>query len=176
MFCFNSLSPGSFHHKMIRSVFALFVVSALLFAGCQEPEDSGNLDGIWSDSFNTIKIDTSTMTIEFVNFGFDQYHGNIASSSDFSAVNGILIFEITKYWEFTYDENWSIIETNLTDDHNGKFSALYWANLTSNSAGMSDVFLNNERVIVSTLEEAQNIFTSGNEGTYTFFSAPYIKQ
>jgi len=151
-------------------------VSALLLTGCHEPEDSGDLNGTWSDGFNIIKIDTLANTIEFINFGFDQYHGNIKSSSAFTAANGVLIFEFTKYWEFTYDENWNILNTSETSDHNGNFSALYWENLTPNSVSMSDVYLNNERVIVSTLQEAQSTFTFGSKGTYAFFSAPYIKQ
>lgn len=62
-----------------RGLVALFILM-LLFVGCPTDDDTGHLDGTWKfDSVSTYIIDTSAMTIEYV----DNYKGTIVKFAGF---------------------------------------------------------------------------------------------
>ena len=159
---------------------ALLCLLAVLFMGCNaEPEDNGNLNGTWSDGWGTVTINTSAKTIKYEN----SYEGKIANSPDYAAANGVLIIEFTKYWDVTWVEvngDW-LPEAEETDKYNGKFGAMYWANLTDDSVILSDAgtggFDDYEHTMFDTLEEAKTSFTLDKAGDYAFLSGtPYTKQ
>jgi len=132
-------------------LFAIFV-----FFGCQPvDEETGNLNGTWffgSDPF--YKINTTAKTIEYV----DNYQGNIINSPDFTAANGVLIIEFTKYFEWDYSD-WPNSVSVENPDNIGKFGALYWTELKLNSVRLADYWDENfSHVLFDELTEAVEFF------------------
>ena len=183
MFLLNSLQPGSLRRCIMRSVFALFVVSCLsatlLLTSCNtEADDSGNLNGTWEnvyvdpsgeepDYITTIKINTSAKTVIFQG----SYEGTIANSYNYEAKSGVLIVKFTKY------ADWGS-EPSSTHANVGKYGALYWTALTATSVSLSDAYVGFDHVMFDTLTEANAQFTLDNAGDYVNWSwtSPYTKK
>jgi hypothetical protein len=157
-------------------ILALLIMSVLLFNGCTNPEEPGALHGTWTSGFHNEEfsdmyiINTLNNTIERPN----EFTGTIRNSPNYEAVSGVLIFEITKYWETEWDEEW-IPTTTETTANNGKFAATYWRNLTGNSVQLSNAYDGITHVIFNSLSEAQTNFTIDRAGSYTAFWGSYTK-
>ncbi|MCL2139940.1 MAG: hypothetical protein FWH41_10490 [Treponema sp.] len=161
-------------NRGVKVFTALFLVS--MFIACSmEDEESGNLNGIWSNNANgyisTIKIETSSKTIDYA----DNYQGKIVNSPNFTAANGVIIIEFTKYI------NWDYSSEPYTSSENfekiGKFGALYWKQLKPNSVYMADAYIGWEHAMFDTIENATEKFTMDNVGDYINWSivGPYKK-
>ena len=161
--------------KNAKVIIAIFI-AAILITGCSmEPEDNiGTLHGVWY--FNSggyegiVIIDIVNRTIIYE----DTYIADIINYPDFKAKNGVLILKFTSYkkWELS-EENWQLV-----NDENsiGKFGALYWINLQSNTVRMSDAYIEGTHVLRNTEEEANTSFTLDKTGDYiTVWGGPYYK-
>ncbi|MDR0443758.1 MAG: hypothetical protein LBH44_10150 [Treponema sp.] len=124
--------------------------------------DTGNLNGTWSnvyeDWITTIKINTSAKSIEYIG----AYKGTIANSPDFSAANGVLIIQFTKYWE------WDSLDEN--PDKAGKYGALYWRDLKPDSVYMADAYTGFAHTMFEKYSDAEAAFTPDNAGDYVDWS------
>jgi len=152
----------------------VILIVSIVIAGCQpEPEENGNLNGTWSSSYDSYKIDTSAKTIEYVG----NYKADIVNSPDYEAGSGILIVKFTWYYETIYDENWTVISEGVTDVYNGKFGAVYWKGLTNSSVQMADAYDTAvwSRAMYDTLDEAKVNFTSDKTGNYISVWGSYTK-
>jgi hypothetical protein len=193
MFLFNSLHQGSatsrnrkvsslLRRHWARGVFALavmFCLSALLFTGCKEPDNSGNLNGVWRDSYGDI-ITINASTIKYQYSGpMDYYEGTIVNSPDFTAASGVLIIQFTEYYDFVYESSppYSLTSHTKNTANYGKYGALYWKDLTPNSVSMSDAYESGSHKIFDSLPLAQANFTMDRAGNYVDWSitSPYTK-
>ena len=165
MFLLNSLQPKKLCQYIARSVFILAILFCLslsfLFTGCETGDGGGYLGGTWNDGFGYRVINTSAMTIEFENV----YKGKIANSPNFRAENGFLIIEFTEYFDEDFS-SWPDITYTPNPANIGKFGALYWRDLTSNSVRFADHWKevttsNWEHVMYSDIGEATANFTMG---------------
>jgi hypothetical protein len=149
--------------RLKGAAFFVILLAAFLFMGCPpEAEETGNLNGTWVNDFDgyitTIKIDTSKKTIEYEG----SYKGKIANSPDFTTVNGVLIIEFTSYLDWL---------TSAEDtDKIGKFGALYWKDLNTDSVYMADAYNGIIHVMFDNLSEANAAFTLDNSGNYIDWS------
>ena len=170
MFGFISSQSGSLRRNLVWSVFALFVV--LLSAGCPEQTEPGSLHGTWLSEFpnDTFIIDTLKDFFERPN----EFTGKIINSPDYDAAAGVLIIEITKYWEADLS-NYPDVITTETTSNNGKFTAVYWKTLTDSSVQLSIAYEGFVHVIFETLSEAQTKFTMDRVSLYTGYWGTYTK-
>jgi len=165
--------------KVSFVILALLIMPMLVFTGCSDSPEPGALYGTWFSEFHSeafsdkFIIDTLNNTIERP----DEFIGIIRNSPKYEAANGVLIFEITKYWETDWvevDEEW-IPTTTETTVNNGKFAAAYWRNLTGNSVQLSNAYDGFTHVIFDTLSEALSNFTIDRVGLYTAHWGTYTK-
>jgi hypothetical protein len=144
--------------------------TALLFTSCEpEQNDSGNLNGLWSSQYDGYEINTKTNKIYYL----DNYEADIVNSPDYSASNGVLIIKFTSYFEVVYDNtDWSVISEGWTDAYNGKFGAVYWIELTSNSVKMANAYDSEtwEHSMYNSLPEANAAFTPYQDKAGNFVS------
>jgi hypothetical protein len=106
---------------------------ALALAGCdhESPDEGGVLTGNWKYSFEYGGIDYVTeikitgSTVEFTD-SFCSYKANIVNSPNFEESYGVLITEFTEY--------------SGEPNYNGKFGAMYWKGLSSNSVYLAEVW------------------------------------
>ena len=161
--------------KSVKSAVFLLIALTLLFMGCSDgnspngASDSVSLNGTWNDDWGTMKINTSANTIEYVG----NNEGKIVNSPNYSAVNGVLIIEFTKYIEMDYS-NWPEVTSAENPDNIGKFGALYWRDLKSDSVYMAEAWAMGsggyEHVMYETIEEARAAFTMDKAGEYVDWS------
>jgi hypothetical protein len=157
-------------------IFILLMI--LLLAGCAEggggsSTATANLNGTWKDNYGTtITINTSAKTIEYSN----SYKGTIENTPKYTAVNGVLIIKFTKYTDADYS-NYPEVTYNENTENIGKYGALYWKDLTSNSVYMADAYTGYTHTMFGTLSEAQTNFTLDRAGNYIDWSitSPYTK-
>ena len=165
---------GAWFVKRAGYYIALVMLASFVFTACQEPEaDSASLTGTWSDGWSEIIITNSTVIFE------NSYEGEIKNTPNLTAVNSVLIIKFTKYWDANYD-NYPDVTYTLNTAKQGKYGALYWANLKSKSVNMSDAGTggmdNYVHTMFDTFEEAQGEFTLDKAGNYAFLSGtPYAK-
>ena len=155
-------------------IIVIFVI-VFLFFSCNPDDKPGTLDGVWYDGHANVIIDLDK-TIKFEG----NYKGEIANSPNFTAANGVLIIQFTKYFD------WGEMDYSTTHENVGQFGALYWADLKAESVLMADAWfidLNNfifEHVVFETLGEALAAFTPAADKRPDYVSwtgkAPYIKQ
>ena len=157
----------------------LFIALTLLFMGCSHngspskgQTNNVSLNGMWNDDYGTIKINASANTFEYVG----NNKGKIVNSPNYSEVNGVLIIEFTEYFELDYSD-WPNVTSTENPDNIGKFGALYWRELNSDSVYMSEAWVSYAHVMFETIEEAKTAFTMDKASDYVDWSilAPYTK-
>jgi hypothetical protein len=168
--------------RKLSLLFALpLLCLALALAGCEHnAEDSGVLTGTWKNVYDpggdnefTTEIRITPTAINYV----DSYEGTIKNSPDFKAPYGVIIIQFTKY-ATNYDGNPVATHPNV-----GKFGAIYWKDLTSDSVYLSDAGIASDEAPYYThtmfpnLEGARAAFTNENVNTYVNWSiiSPYTK-
>jgi len=160
--------------KRVSCLVIFILLTGFMFSACQEAEEEsiGNLHGVWY--FNSggwedyIVIDIMEKTILYYN----NYEAEIVNSPDFKAANGVLVVKFTNYWE----TDWTTYETTETDQYNGKFGALYWKDLKSNSVSMSDAYTGYTHTMFDTESQAKTNFTLDKTGNYiSAWGGPYYK-
>ena len=177
MFSFNFFQSGL--QRFARVTFVL-LVSLIVFsaAGCTLENETGDLNGTWVNIFydsetgteyvTKITINTLSNTIEYEN----SYEGEIVNSPDYTASYGFLIIKFTKYWDIDWDEYPDIKYMENTVNV-GKFGALYWRELKSNSVLMADLYDGWDHVMYDDYSEANEKFKMVNSidwskiGAYT---------
>jgi hypothetical protein len=156
------------NHIRILKFYVIFSLSiSLFFTGCSDTDEPGNLDGTWiSVVGDAYIIDTLNNIIEYQ----DNFIGKIVNSPNYNASNGVLIIEITKYWDADWS-NWPDVTYTETTVNNGKFAATYWRNLTDKSVQTGNAWLEETEgiwvhVMFDTFSEAQTNFTMDRVGIY----------
>jgi len=157
----------------------IILVLVLLFAGCsdggggQTPSSgsSVSLNGTW-ESYDSYTINTSSKKIDYNDFKAD-----IVNSPNYGAKSGVLIIQFTWYYEIIYDENWEIVSEGETDNYNGKYGAIYWTDLTSDSVKMANAYDTTtwEHAMYDTIEEANANFTIDSTGDFISQWGTYSK-
>jgi len=191
MFSFKNLTQRRRIESIVRGASIFAILFILLLTGCSPTGGTSstvtatvtaNLNGEWKDSYGTIvTINTSAKTIKYmVDASHTSYEGQIVNSPDFTAANGVLIIKFTKYYTIEYDWNppYDMTKYEETPANNGKFGALYWKDLMSNSVYLADAYDSSyNHVMYSTLNEAQTNFTMDKVGNYIDWSytSPYKK-
>jgi hypothetical protein len=150
-------------------------MGALSFMGCSsDPDDTGNLVGKWVNVYDPGGPNQFVTTI-YISGGAVMYEGNyeavIVNAPDFEAPHGFLIIQFTKY-ATNYDNNPVSTHANV-----GKYSALYWKDLTVSSVFLADAYSGIDHAIKNTLGEAYAAFTNDTAGTFVDWSqtSPYNK-
>jgi len=161
-------TKAAFFNKTALLTLALFLSAGLMFVSCTDNENSGNLNGTWDDGWSQVIINSSAKTIVYT----DSYEGNIVNSPSYTASSGVLIIQFTKY------ADWGGPAPSTSHANVGKYSALYWTELTASSVRLADAYEGYNRVIFATLGEANAAFTVDKVGNYVDWSitAPYTKK
>ena len=164
--------------RVKKFLLAGFVILAMtVFMGGCDSNPSGddqNLGGTWtSTGGDGYTINTSNNTIEYPN----NFIGTIVNSPDYTAPNGVLIFQITKYWDADHS-NWPDSVYTETTANNGKYAATYWRNLTHDQVQMASAWIEQDNwvhVMFNTLTEAQTNFTMDRVNIYIGMWGTYTK-
>jgi hypothetical protein len=173
---FSSLKNKPFLKKAAFLTLALFLSVGLLFISCQDnTNSSGSLNATWDDGWSPVTINTSAKTIVYTG----NYEAIIENSPDYTATSGVLIIKFTKY-ATNYDGNPVATHVNV-----GKYSALYWTELTASSVRLADAYDKTpppygSHAIRASLSIAQTDFLPAADkvGNYVDWSitAPYTKK
>jgi len=156
-------------------VLVVVFIAVFLTMGCSDEDNAGNLNGTWSDGWGTIIINTSEMTIEYVN----TYQGIISNTPNFTAAHGVIIIEFTKYTEWDYSD-WPNSSSFENTENIGKYGALFWTELKSSSVRLVDFWETDAAVpvhkLLNTIEEAEVFFTMDKIGDIPWSgTSPYTK-
>jgi len=167
---FSFLKNKPFIKKAAFLTLALFLSTGLMFVSCADNESSGNLNGTWDDGWSPVIINSSARTIVYTG----SYEGNIVNSPSYTASSGVLIIQFTKY------ADWGGPAPSTSHANVGKYSALYWTELTAGSVRLADAYEGYNRVMFATLGEANASFTPAADkvGNYVDWgiTAPYTKK
>jgi len=176
MFFFRYLTLKRIESAVRGASFTVLLM-LLLLTGCSQGDTvtnvTGNLNGVWKDSYGTITINSSQETIKYS----DNYEGTIKNSPNYTASNGVLIIQFTKYWEWQEVDGEWVSEENPASECITKFGALYWKDLTIDSVYIADAYSGLTHTMFDTLAKAQTNFTIDKTGSYIDWSilAPYTK-
>lgn len=180
MFFFNLFHPNSFQYAtsrfLARSVLALFILSAVLFAGCKMDDNfiddnklNSGLIGEWKSEYEggeeLYTITATTLIYSDTYLGV--WGGKIVYVSNFSAGAGVLIIE----YDADKKQYWTDWDTFADITPSGNFYGIYFSGLKQNSvmlANTSDQKANSGPSETETLQKAIEKFTLGNKGDLTY--------
>jgi hypothetical protein len=152
-----------FFMKKILSVFLAFCFVVTLLSGCAGggSGDGSIIFGTWTADYGD-SFTITNGTLAYDGGSGTGYSSIIVNHSDFTAPEGILYIQYTSNAWFSGGVN--------------KFAAVYWKNLTPNSAEIALAWNTSDvNSIASTLNEAVTKFTLDNIGSWVTIWMPYMK-
>ena len=147
-----------------KLILALAFVASLFFTGCQQNADTGTINGTWvASEYETYIVNTEEKT--FSNLYYDGKNLEISYTDD-SCTVGYLYFIYIKAYMVSESGDWSYSESAPDV---GKWYAVSFKDLTSNSVKISGAYKTNGKTSTETLEEAKTEFTVEN-GYFAWYS------